>query len=97
MVWLVTERAEVVKVAWAEPLRVTLLARVAAPSRKLTVPLGVPDPGALAATVAVKVTVCPKTDGLLVEVTVVVLGSVVRSAGEAESVPELARKFVSPE
>ena len=37
---------------------------VAAPSRKLTVPVGVPAPGAVTVTVAVNVTLCPKTDGL---------------------------------
>ena len=46
---------------------------VVAPSRNVTVPLGVPAPGATAATVAVKVTLCPKTDGLEDEATVVVV------------------------
>ena len=34
------------------------------PSKKETVPVGVPAPGALGVTVAVKVTDWPKTDGL---------------------------------
>jgi len=42
-------------------------------SRKVTVPVGVPDPGAEAETVAVKVTDWPKTEGLAEEVTVVVV------------------------
>jgi hypothetical protein len=39
------------------------------PSLKVTVPVGVP--GKLLVTVAVKVTLCPKTDGFTDEVTVV--------------------------
>jgi hypothetical protein len=38
-----------------------------------TVPLGVPDPGAVALTVAVNVTGCPNTDGFEREVTDVVV------------------------
>ena len=38
-----------------------------------TVPDGVPAPGATAATVAVKLTDCPKTDGFTDEVTVAVV------------------------
>ena len=40
---------------------------------KVTLPVGVPDPGALALTVAVNVTACPKTDGLTDVLTVVVV------------------------
>ena len=55
-------------VAWPE-------ARAAVPmdtplSRKVTVPVGVPEPGATAATVAVKVTLWPFTDGFTEEETV---------------------------
>jgi hypothetical protein len=39
----------------------------------VTVPVGVPEPGATALTVAVNVTLCPKTDGLTDDVTVVEL------------------------
>ena len=39
-----------------------------APSRKLTAPAGVPAPGATTATVAVKVTLCPKIDGFTEDV-----------------------------
>ena len=46
---------------------------VVAPSRKVTVPDGLPAPGATTATVAVKVTLCPKVDGLSDEATVVVV------------------------
>src|SRR6185436_15181782 len=41
------------------------------PSLNVIVPLGVPAPGAVAVTVAVKVTVWPKTDGFGVEASVV--------------------------
>ena len=64
----------------------TVAARVTAPSVKVTVPVGVPAPGATAATVAVKVTTWPKTEGLAVELTVVVLESLLTTWGEAESV-----------
>ena len=71
------------KVAWV-PLRL-LVARGVAPSLKVTVPLGVPEPGAAALTVAVKVTDWPKTDGLVEEVSVVVelAGLTVWVSGEA--------------
>ncbi len=42
-----------------------------APSRKFTVPAGLPAPGAVTVTVAVKVTDCPNTDGLVDDVSVV--------------------------
>src|SRR5205823_1863225 len=57
----------------AMPLVSVALPNVLAPSRKMTVPVGVPDPGASAATVAVKVTAWPNTDGLAEEITVLVL------------------------
>jgi hypothetical protein len=50
------------------PLPITV-----APSRKLTVPVGVPAPGLTTATVAVKVVDCPKTVGLTDEVRLVVV------------------------
>src|SRR5574337_1738740 len=46
-----------------------------APSRKLTVPVGVPDPGGAGVTVAVKVTVCANTDGLMSTARAVWLGA----------------------
>ena len=48
---------------------------VVEPSRKLTVPVGVPLPGATALTVAVKVTDSPKTEGLSDEVTLLVVAA----------------------
>jgi hypothetical protein len=46
---------------------------VAAPSKKVTVPVGVPDPGGTGLTVAVKVTDWPKTVGFADEATDVVV------------------------
>ena len=96
MVWLPRARAEVVNVAWAAVM-VTLAASVVAPSVKVTVPVGVPVPGATATTVAVKVTVWANTDGLGEELTVVLLEALFTTWGLAESLPELVRKLLSPE
>jgi hypothetical protein len=46
---------------------------VVLPSLKVTVPVGVPDPGDTGLTVAVSVTDWPKTEGFTEEVTVVVV------------------------
>ena len=73
----------VTNVAWPEAFRVPV-PRVLGPSLKVTVPVGVPAPLVLAFTVAVKVTGCPDTDGLIEETTpVVVPGSVVVVVGVA--------------
>src|SRR5438034_6780092 len=67
-------------------LRVRLLQLVMAvpPSRKVTLPAGVPAPGLLAVTVAVKVTDCLNTDGLAEELAhVVVPCCAVRVSGAA--------------
>src|SRR5579863_3608931 len=69
MVWLATASAEVEKVA-TPPLSVPLPMELP-PSRNVTVPVGVPVPGATAETVAVKVTDWPKTEGFTDDVTVV--------------------------
>jgi hypothetical protein len=65
-----------------------------APSRKLTVPVGVPAPGLTAATVAVSVTDCPKTDGLVLEMRLVVVLALLTTWLTAALV--LVRKLVSP-
>jgi hypothetical protein len=57
-----TDSAVVLKVATPEPFRVPG-PNVVAPSLNVTVPVGVPAPGATAVTVAVKVTDWPNTDG----------------------------------
>jgi hypothetical protein len=71
MVWAVTDNGDVVKVAL--PLDRLAVPKVVAPSRKVTVPVGVPTAGETALTVAVNVTACPNTDGLTDEVTLVLL------------------------
>ena len=73
--WVATARFAVVKLAL--PLESVLFPRVVEPSLKVTVPVGVPLPGAAAETVAVKVTDWPKTDGFADDVTVVVVASFV--------------------
>ena len=45
------------------------------PSLKVTVPVGVPEPGVLAVTVAVKVTDWPDLEGLSEETTIVVVSA----------------------
>ena len=45
------------------------------PSMKLTDPVGVPEPGATADTVAVNVTLCPATDGLADDFSTVIVVS----------------------
>ena len=73
MEWAAMERVEVVKVAWPE-LRVSVASEVA-PSLNVTVPVGVPLPGELAVTLAVKVTDWLKTEGLAEETKAVVVAS----------------------
>lgn len=46
---------------------------VTVPLRKVTVPVGVPAPGAVTVTVAVNVTLCPTVDGFCDEVRLVVV------------------------
>ena len=95
IVWLPRARVEVVNVAWAAVM-VTLAARVVAPSVKVTVPPGVPAPGATAATVAVKVTLWPNRDGLGAELTVLLLEALFTTWGLAESFPVELVKLPSP-
>jgi len=81
-----TASVPVTNVAWPEAFRVPV-PRVLEPSLKVTVPVGVPAPLVFACTVAVKVTGCPDTDGLIEETTpVVVPGSVVVVVGAAVAV-----------
>src|SRR5689334_8368652 len=68
-----TARAVVVKVA--DPKLRELVASGVPPSWKTTKPVGVPAPGNTAATVAVKVTDWPKTEGVSEVVTVVAVSA----------------------
>src|SRR5437660_289042 len=74
--------------AWPEPFRVPV-PRVLEPSLKVTVPVGVPAPGLFAATVAVKVTGCPNTDGWTEEVSPVVVPGRVVVVVDADVVVEV--------
>lgn len=49
--------------------------KLLAPSLNCTMPVGVPEPGSAAETVAVNVTICPKEDGLTEDETLVELAS----------------------
>jgi len=60
------------KVAWRLVPSVAI-PRLALPSKKVTDPVGVTVPGATTATVAVRVTVCPTSDGFTLEVRLVVV------------------------
>src|SRR5947209_286938 len=66
----------VTNVAWPEAFRVPV-PRVVGPSLNVTVPVGVPAPLVFAFTVAVKVTGCPDTDGLIEETTPAVVPVIV--------------------
>jgi hypothetical protein len=89
---LPTVRDEVANVALPE-LKLAV-PRVEAPSRKVTVPVGVPVPGATAVTVAVNVTDWPNTDGFTDELTLVELDDGLTVWVIAADV--LLEKFVSP-
>jgi hypothetical protein len=86
---------DVENVAWAVPSSVPV-PRVVAPSKKVTVPLAVPIAGGVAATVAVKVTVCPQSAGCDELLIAVVVDPLLTICGEAESVPVLVVKLVDP-
>src|SRR6185503_5778833 len=68
-----TVRVDVEHIACDEPLSGTFEQTGAASIVNVTVPVGVPPGGGTAVTVAVNVTVCPKTDGFADEETVVVV------------------------
>jgi hypothetical protein len=89
-----TESADVAKVV-EPPLKVPVPI-VLTPSLNVTVPEGVPDPGATGLTVAVKVTVWPDTEGLADELSAVVLLSTVTVWVNGEPVLSLPLKLVSP-
>ena len=93
IVWEPTGRLAVLKEA-VPPESVTLpRSSPVVVSKKSTLPVGVPEPGALAVTVAVKVTAWPKLDVLADGTTLVVVLSLLTVW---VSVPVLARKMVFP-
>ena len=74
MEWLPRARVEVENVACPEAFRVFVLS-VLVPSLNVTLPVGTAVPGEFAVTVAVKVTLWLRLDGLSDEVTVLVVPS----------------------
>src|SRR5947209_4130922 len=94
MEWLPTDRADVLKEALPPESVTPPGVRSVAPSLKSTVPVGVPPPGEVAVTVAVKVKFCPKTDGLADELTTVCVTDCTVCVKTAEAMPV---KLVSPE
>jgi len=93
MLWLATVKLDVEQVALPAD-RATAVQIVVAPSLKSTVPVGVPAPGALAFTVAVKVTDWPNTDGFAEELKLVALLALLTTCDTAELV--LPLKLLSP-
>ena len=72
--WLPTASAEVTNVAIPEPSKVPVPS-IVEPSMNVTVPVGIPEPGASPVTVAVNVIDWPNTDGLAEETTDEVVAS----------------------
>src|ERR1700682_5837237 len=93
MVLAPTENRLVVSAA-VPPVRLTVPSTVEEPLTKLTVPVGVPAPGAFTVTIAVNVTGWPRTDGLLLELRLVVVGPWLPTA--CTTLELLVRKFPSP-
>src|ERR1700680_1084423 len=74
MLWLPAPAEVTAQVAMPASIAwLTQPAMLTPPSWKSTVPVGVPEPGALAVTVAVKVTLCPDAEGLTDELNAVVV------------------------
>lgn len=74
MEWLPRLRVDVENVAWPEAFKVLVLSDLV-PSLKVTLPVGTAVPGALATTVAVKVTDWLWFDGLSEDVTALLVES----------------------
>jgi hypothetical protein len=88
-----TPRLDTVAVALPIALS-TPVARVRVPSRNVTVPVGVPEPGEFADTVIVNVTGCPNMDGFTDVVIVMVVASWLMVCDSVALV--LLPKFASP-
>ena len=93
MEWPPTDNADVLNVATPEPFSVPVPS-VVEPSMNVTVPVGVPEPGALAVTVDVNVTDWPKTEGLADDDTELLVPSWFTVCVNADDV--LVVKSVSP-
>src|SRR5580700_8698444 len=88
-----TASADVLNVATPEPFSVAVPSTLV-PSSNVTVPVGVPEPGAFAVTVVVKVIDWPKSDGFTEDETDVLLASSVTVWLTADDV--LLVKSLSP-
>jgi hypothetical protein len=91
MAWAPGARIVALKLAW--PPESDAVPRVVAPSLNVTVPVGVPLPGALTATLAVKVTGSFKPEGFTLELTVAEVEACTIWVSAAEVLP---RKLTSP-
>ena len=67
---------------------------IVGPISKLTVPVGIPDPGATATTVAMRVTDCPNVDGLGIEAAVASVSALLTACDAPAEV--LVLKLLSP-
>jgi hypothetical protein len=95
MLWLPTLAYVAAQVALPATMAwLTQPAMLTPPSWKVTVPVGVPEPGALAVTVAVKVTTCPDPEGLTDELNAVVVAAWLTTCVSGAEV--LALKLASP-
>jgi hypothetical protein len=72
MVWLLTDKVLIDPLTPTPPVRLTGFPRFEPSIRNWTVPVGVPLPP-LELTLAVKLTLCPNTEGLAEELTTVAL------------------------
>jgi hypothetical protein len=93
-VWLPGVKVEVLDCA-VPPTNVTGAPALLPSITNWTVPVGVPDPGAAAVTVAVKVTVCPFADGFCDDVTPVAVFALF-TVWPPETDPLLLLKLLSP-
>src|SRR5262245_41016158 len=91
MAWSPTASADVVNVV--EPPESAAVPRTAVPSLKVTLPVGVPPPGATGVTVAVNVTEAPAIEGFDDDTTAVVVADLITVCTTSA---ELWRKLVAP-
>ena len=94
MLWVLTPKL-VIAAEVAEPADSVTVPREVVPSKNSTVPAAVPAPGVVVATVAVKVTDCPKSEGFTEDVNTVVVLALFTTWLTAELV--LVTKLESPE
>jgi hypothetical protein len=94
MVWLLAVRLVVAGLVASPPVRVTGLPKFVPSMTNCTVPVGVPLPGAVTLTVAVKLTLWPANEGLTEESTTVLVVPLATIWVRAKAV--LLEKLASP-